>query len=120
MGTMSLLTTVSTLTGVAVTSRSCTDVLTASNFYAPNQGANTYFAAGCSSDEVKAGSLIFFKKPDSAINLKSWTVLSIDAPDTFNMDYASLGVVFAFGLSTVVGLWLVARSAGILLNLVRS
>lgn len=120
MGTMSLLTTTNTLTGVAVTSRMCTDVLTSSNAYVNSNGSNGYFAVGCSMDEVKVGTLIFLKKPNSDINLKSWTVLAIDAPDAFNMDYASLGVVFAFGLSTVVGFWLIARSVGILLKLVQT
>jgi hypothetical protein len=119
MGTMSLLTTTSTLTGVAVTSRSCTDVLSASNAYVNSNGSNGYFAVGCSTEEVKVGTLIFLKKPNSDINLKSWSVLAIDAPDTFSMDYTGLGVVFAFGLSTVVGFWLLSRSVGLIVNFVR-
>jgi hypothetical protein len=119
MGTMSLLTTVSTLTGVAVTSRSCADVLTTANAYVNGHGSNGYFAVGCSADEVKSGTLIFLKKPSSDVNLKSWTVLAIDAPDTFSMDYTGLGVVFAFGLSTVIGFWLLSRSVGLIVNFVR-
>lgn len=119
MGTMSLLTTTNTLTGVAVTSRSCSDVLTSSNVYVNSNGSNGYFAIGCSMEEVKAGTLVFLKKPNSDINLKSWTVLAIDAPDTFSIDYTGLGVVFAFGLSTVVGFWLLSRSVGLIVNFVR-
>jgi hypothetical protein len=120
MGTMSLLTTTSTLTGVAVTSRSCTDVLSASNAYVNSNGSNGYFAVGCSMEEVKVGTLIFLKKPNSDINLKSWTVLAIDAPNAvFNFDYAYASGLWMLAFCFVLGLYLVAKKAGIILRFIR-
>lgn len=120
MGTMTLVTTNQTVSRVTVPSNLCADVLSAAQPLAAANQASGYFALACTgSGEVTAGDLIFLKLPTSAINTRVWTVQSIDAPSSLSIDYTGVGVAFAFGLSTVVGFWLLARSVGLIVNLVR-
>lgn len=120
MGTMTITTTVATVSGVVVSSNSCADVLAVAQTLTASQNAANYFAYACSgTGEVSVGDHIFLKTATGNTNARVWTVQQIDAPSSLTIDYTGVGVAFAFGLSTVVGFWLLSRSVGLIVNFVR-
>ena len=120
MGTLSINSGTVLLTGIPVASNSCADVLTALVAEGALGGLNkAYVPVGCSVHPVVPTTLIFWRSVDSKAVITSWTVTGISANDPFNFDYAYASGLWMMAFCFVLGLYLVAKKAGIILSFIR-
>lgn len=110
----------SQLAGVPVTSSSCSDVLSALNAVKASLSlTSTFVPVSCTNPAVRADTLVLFQDGTSFVSFNAVRVVEINAPAPDFVDYATLGLVWTFGFSTVVMLWAISRSVGTILESIR-
>lgn len=108
------------LSGIAVTSTSCADTSSALNAIKASFSLTTAFVpVACTTSPIAPNSVVIFQKNSSLNTFTALRVSEISAPSGDTLDYTNLGLIWTFGFSTVVLLWVIARSAGTILEAIR-
>jgi hypothetical protein len=121
MGTMAVVdSTGLQLSGVAVASVSCADVSSGLDAVKSTFGLTTVsLPTACSSDPVAPNTSVIFQKDATPNNFVAFHVTQISAPTSYSLDYTSMGLIWTFGFTTVVLLWIISRTAGTVLEAIR-
>jgi hypothetical protein len=108
------------LAGVAVLSASCADVSSALNSVKASFSLTSAFVpVACTNFPVRADTLVVFQKNTSFSAFHALRVVEINAPSSDFLDYVGLSLIWTFGFVTVVALWAISRSAGLILESIR-